>query len=132
MPTLAELRALDTLSLDPAAITRGRGEMVELVEGGSLSARDEAAGMVQSIVKATHLLGQNHGIRLSQDPYAGMFGVPPGIDDEMDLGQVNDNLGAVGAEGGSLEELTPWTMAYLIVDIVTLVFGELTDDLPTL
>jgi len=131
MPTIYEVRATDTLSLDPAAIAQDRADLREQVEGSSeFTLRDEAAGEVQHVLKAVHMAGQNHALQAGQDPIAQMLGLSSAND--MDLDQINARLGFVGAEISDISELTPWAVAYLIVDLVTLIFAELTEDLPTL
>jgi|SRR5882672_8336556 len=133
MATLSEIRATDVLSLTPEAVADERVSLHEQVEG-DFTLRDEAAGLVQSVMKATHMLGQNHGIRLMEDPFAAMLGgaPAPGESDSEDLSVINQRLGFVGAHAADLDEMTPWALAYLVVDIVTVVFSELTEDLPTL
>lgn len=132
MPTLADLRLADTLSADPFAIQRDREDLKRDVEG-DFSLRDEAAGSVQHVLKAIHMAGQNHALNMQQDPIAAMLGLAGASEhDAMDLDQINERLAYVGVEVNSIQDLTPWALAYLIVDIVTLTFGELTEDLPTL
>ncbi len=126
MPHLAELHESDTLSLDAAQVAREREELKAGVDG-EFTLRDEAAGIVQHVLKATHMVGQNSAMAHA-DPIGAMMG-----GNDQDLEQINQRLTAAGSsEAGSLQELTPWTLAFLIVDIVTLVFAELTDELPTL
>jgi hypothetical protein len=129
---LSELHDADTMSVDPDALLAERESMKEQI-AGEFTLRDEAAGLVQTALKAVHMAGQNHGARLASDPLAAMFGLAgPGENDALDLEQINQRLAFIGVSLDSLDELTPWTVAYLIVDIVTVTFGELTGDLPQL
>jgi hypothetical protein len=128
---LSELHAADTLTANPQALKAERESLVEQV-AGDFTLRDEAAGLVQTALKAVHMAGQNHGAKLASDPFGGLLGLQPSENDEMDLAQINERLGFIGVEIDSLDELTPWTIAYLIVDIVTITFGELTGELPQL